>query len=99
MCVCVTFSSCSMQLAWTTILQAAHFLLEADFLKETHKEEATVGHTYTHTRKKTQNHTHSDTQLCITPFHILLSSVYSETPVFRGNTLKSQMHFFCSRLV
>lgn len=44
-CVCVTFSSCSMQLAWTMILQAAHFFLEADFLKETHKEEATMGHT------------------------------------------------------
>lgn len=28
---CLTFSSCSMQAVWTTILQTAHFLLRADF--------------------------------------------------------------------
>lgn len=27
----LTFSSCSMQAVWTTILQTAHFLLRADF--------------------------------------------------------------------
>lgn len=62
MCVCrfVTFSSCSMQLAWTTILQAAHFLLEADFLKETHKEEATMGQEFKHTQDR-KRHTHTTT--------------------------------------
>lgn len=36
---CLTFSSCSMQAVWTTILQTAHFLLRADFYNRQFKRQ------------------------------------------------------------
>lgn len=75
-CVCRTFSSCSMHPEWTTILQAAHFLRGADFLKEEidtqHRGRLDSKHT---TDTRTQEHNNAHRDVLEVPGHV--SSWYS----------------------